>query len=37
MKKYENFCRAFKNLKEIYDYREPYGTVDKSCFPGRYD
>lgn len=27
MKKYENFCAAFENLKEIYNYDEPYNTV----------
>ena len=27
MKKYENFCASLKNMKEIYDYEEPYNTV----------
>ena len=27
MKKYENFCASLKNMKEIYDYDEPYNTV----------
>ena len=27
MKKYENFVSAFDNLKDIYDYNEPYGNV----------
>lgn len=27
MKKFENFCNAYKNLKDIYDYTEPYGNV----------
>lgn len=27
MKKYENFCAAFENLKEIYNYDEPYDSV----------
>lgn len=27
MKKYENFCAALKNLKDIFDYEEPYGNV----------
>lgn len=27
MKKYDNFCSAFKNLKEIYDYNPPYNSV----------
>ena len=26
MKKYENFCASLKNMKEIYDYDEPYNT-----------
>lgn len=28
MKKYENFCNAFHNLKDIYDYNEPYTNVE---------
>ena len=27
MKKYENFCRALENLKDIYNYEEPYDNV----------
>ena len=27
MKKYENFCRALDNLKEINEYEEPYNNV----------
>lgn len=27
MKKYENFCAALKNLKDIYHYEEPYTNV----------
>lgn len=40
MKQYENFCISLSNLKEIYDYQEPYSIVIitgivmlyKSCF-----
>ena len=28
MKKYENFCASLKNMKEIYDYDEPYNILD---------
>lgn len=24
MKKYDNFCSALRNLKDIYEYEEPY-------------
>lgn len=27
MKKFENFCNALQNLKDIYEYEEPYGNV----------
>lgn len=27
MKKYENFCSALENLKDIYNYDEPYDNV----------
>lgn len=27
MKKYDNFCRALKNLNDIYNYNEPYENV----------
>lgn len=27
MKKYDNFCSAFENLKDIFDYEEPYNNV----------
>jgi hypothetical protein len=27
MKKYENFCFALSNMKDIYNYREPYDNV----------
>lgn len=28
MKENENFCNAFRNLKDIYDYHEPYTNVE---------
>jgi|GEM_PF-2245947 len=28
MKKYENFKAALNNLKDIYDYEEPYSNVE---------
>lgn len=27
MKKYENFCSALINMKDIYNYEEPYDNV----------
>ena len=30
MKKFENFVSAYENLKDIYDYEEPYGNVELS-------
>lgn len=27
MKKYENFCNALYNLKDIFEYEEPYNNV----------
>ena len=27
MKKYENFCQALINMKDIYNYEEPYDNV----------
>lgn len=27
MKKYENFCAALNNLRDIFDYEEPYNNV----------
>ena len=29
MKKYENFKAALNNLKDIYDYEEPYSNVEQ--------
>ena len=27
MRKYENFCNALSNMKDIYNYEEPYDNV----------
>lgn len=27
VKKFDNFCNAYINLKDIFDYDEPYGNV----------
>lgn len=37
MKKFENFCSALDNLKEIYDYNEPYGNVILTGLVGLYE
>lgn len=37
MKKYENFVAAFHNLKEIYDYIEPYGNVELTGMVGLFE
>lgn len=37
MKKYENFCSALQNLKEIYNYDEPYDTVVLTGLVGLYE
>ncbi len=37
MKKYENFCNSFKNLKDIYDYNEPYSNVEMSGLVALYE
>ena len=37
MKKFENFCAALENLKEIYDYEEPYGNVVLTGLVGLYE
>ena len=36
MKKYENFLSAFHNLKDVYDYEEPYGNVELTGLVGMY-
>lgn len=37
MKKYENFCNALLNLKEIYRYSEPFDTVILTGMVGLYE
>ena len=37
MKKYENFVASFKNLKDIYDYSEPYGNVELTGLVGLFE
>lgn len=37
MRKYENFCNAFQNLKDIYDYNEPYTNVEMSGLVALYE
>lgn len=37
MKKYENFCAALKNLKDIYKYAEPYDNVVLTGLVGLYE
>lgn len=37
MKKYENFMAALKNLKDIYEYQEPYGNVEIAGMVGLYE
>lgn len=37
MKKYDNFKAALKNLKVIYAYHEPYGTVEITGIVGLYE
>ena len=37
MKKYENFCNALNNLKDIYDYEEPYGNVELTGLVGLFE
>ncbi len=37
MKKYENFCNALNNLKEIYEYNEPYNNVELTGLVGLFE
>lgn len=37
MKKYDNFCHALDNLKDIYEYKEPYGNVELTGLVGLYE
>lgn len=37
MRKYENFCSALTNMKDIYDYEEPYDNVILTGLVGLYE
>lgn len=37
MKKYENFCASLLNMKEIYNYQEPFDTVILTGMVGLYE
>ncbi len=37
MKKYENFCAALANMKEIYNYEEPFDNVILTGLVGLYE
>ena len=37
MKKYENFCASIKNMKDIFEYEEPYNTVVLTGLVGLYE
>lgn len=37
MKKYENFCSALINMKDIYNYEEPYDNVILTGLVGLYE
>lgn len=37
MKKYDNFKAALRNLKVIYSYHEPYGTVEITGIVGLFE
>lgn len=37
MKKYENFCASLSNMKEMYNYHEPYDNVVLTGIVGLYE
>lgn len=37
MKKYENFCNALVNLKDIYDCQEPYNNIEMTGLVGLFE
>ena len=37
MKKYENFCSSLGNMKDIYNYKEPYDSVVLTGLVGLYE
>ncbi len=37
MKKYDNFCSALDNMKDIYNYEEPYDNVVLTGLVGLYE
>lgn len=37
MKKYENFCNALTNLKDIYDCHEPYSNIEMTGLVGLFE
>lgn len=37
MKKYENFCNALVNLKDIYECQEPYSNVEMTGLVGLFE
>lgn len=37
MKKFENYCQALGNLKDVFEYEEPYGNVIMTGLVGLYE
>ncbi len=37
MRKFENFCKALENLKDIFHYEEPYGNVEMTGMVGLFE